>query len=455
MAIASNRYNLQMAIQTARGVYPTKPTYFYETTGAGLVPRPTITSLDINDGRLWGPAKKRVTYIETGGEPEIMAQPAGVVPLLYGMFGALTSVPGTPNAHTITPATTLASFPYFTIWEFFDDEWRVFKDCQIVGGSFSVSVDSTWCLVKPTIIGMAPMEYSAALVSQDQATEETQNYHWLDGGGYHFIGGDPANALHKALPTDLDSLKTYLSDFKTAYNLHCAVATGLHHKAADTTNVLTYTTPITDQTAADNACADIKTAFNAHVNSTTVHYFANSDNKLTSAAPTGLSACLAFVQELQGAMANSPGAYNRHLGARAGARSFTMDVNLNSEAIQGEDIVAYTVKRKQGSVTASMDLLQEDFKLINLALFGDPKPAAGTVQTSQIQRLSMLNKFVMAGTPEVSLEFNIPQFDFDPEPIFGIAADPAGGQIVVGIGGEASGTDPVITITAKNAVASY
>ena len=453
MSIASNRYNLQLAVQPARGIYPTTPTFFYECKGVGLQPKPTISRLEITDGRLWSPSLKKVTYLETGGQPDLIGQPNGLGAFIYGMLGACVSTPGTPDNHVFTPAPDLSDFPYFTIWNFFDDHWHLFRDCQVIGGEFTVGVDNPWSLIRPIIVGMAPMEYVDEPATE--ATEEEEWIHWLDGGGGHFLGGDYQHAYMPALPQALDDVKTVLAAFKTTYNLHLAVATGLHHKAADATNGLVYATPVADEAAAIAACTEIRTKYLDHLDQAGVHYFDDVVNPISHADPTDTATCITFLQELLGAV-NTPGCYNRHVGGKAGARSLTMAVDLRAQPIQGEAVVPYVIKRKRGSINVAVDLMLEDFELINLALFGDPNPAFGTQMTTKIQRLSMYNRFVAQMTPEISLAFDVPQFDFDPEPMYGVTASPAGDEVIVPVGGECSGAaGSEITVTLKNSVAGY
>ena len=454
MAIAPSRYNLQAAIQTARGIYPTVPTFHFRTAGAGLSNQPTIDKLNICDGRIWAAARKRYSYVETGGQPDLICGLDGLGLLLYGALGAKSSTPGAPDVHVFTPATSFTGFPYFTFWNFFDDEWHLFRDCQVVGLEFTVSTDAKFAICKPTIIGMAKQKSVAAPASQ--ATPETDEIHWLDAGGYHFIGGDYVNALHTTLPTDLATAKTYLAALKTAWNAHCAVATGRHHKAADAVNTLAFLTPVADLAACIAACTEIRTDFLAHLANTTVHYFADVLNVISHANPTDLPTVLSFCQELGSGLSNTPGDYNCHLGSRPGARSLTASIDMAATPIQGEDLVPYTIQRKPGGINVAMDLLQEDFELINLALYGDPNPAAETEQTTEIQTLSMYNKFIAQTVGEEhSLAVLVPQFDFDPEPLSGLGGNPEGTEIIAPIGGEASGTDPVITFTLMNSTAGY
>lgn len=453
MSIASNKYNLQCAKQSARGVYPANPTHFFEMPGSGLTNKPTIDKLNICDGLLWTSAKKRIGYIETGGTPEVIGQPSGIGLLLYGALGGKSVAgAGDPYTHTITPATTMAGFPYFTFWQYFDDQWSQFRDCQIVGIDVEASVDSKFMRLKPTIIGMSRrMKVAAPGVP---ATEETVQFNWLDAGGYHYAGGDYAHALHTALPTDLATVKTALAAFKTAYNLHMAVATGVHHKAADAVNVLAYATPCADEAACVAACTEIRLDFNAHCALTTTHYFADILNPIVHANPTDTATCITFLAEAMG-KTNSPGSYDRHLGAKAGVRAFKFSAQLAATPIQGEDLSAYIVQRKKGTILASEDILLEDFELLNLAIYGDTNPAAGTEAVDTLTTSSLYVKFLYQTTPERSVAFTVPQFDFDPEPLQSITGNPEGNEIIATIGGEASGSAPIATCTVCNETSAY
>lgn len=48
--------------------------------------------------------------------------------LLYGALGGISSTPGSPNTHVLTPAATL---PYFTLFSQFDTEYHKLVDCKI------------------------------------------------------------------------------------------------------------------------------------------------------------------------------------------------------------------------------------------------------------------------------------------------------------------------------------
>lgn len=453
MSIATNKYNVQMVRQPKRGVYPPNPTFFYECVGAGLNSAATVSELVITDGDIWSKSRQRITQLAPGGSPEIVCQPNGLGAWLYGMLGAVSSTPGTPDLHVFTPTTDLSTVPYWLIWTFFDGEWHLFKDCQIVGGQITLGVDSTWALVTPTIIGVAVPEYAEAPTVE--ATEETEDFNWLDGEGYHFIGGDPAHALHTALPTDATTATAALTAFKTAWNAHCAVATGLHHKAADAVNVLAYDTPTADAAARIAACTEIRTNLLAHFANTTAHYFADVLNVIEHANPTNDATVLTFLQELIGAP-NTPGCYDRHVGARAGARNFTLTVDRSASPIAGESVVPYAVQYKRGVISVAQDLLLDDWELVNLALFGNPNPPVGTKQTTEIQHLSLYDKFIsQAGPEEWSVAFDVKQFDLDPTPLSQITANGEGNEIFQTIGGKASGDDPLISVTLKNSVAEY
>lgn len=446
---------LYIAKQTARGVYPSEPTYFLELIDGGLSSRPTIDSLNIMDGRIFGVSKKRIGYVETGGQPTITAQPKDMGAVIAWAFGACsTSGSSDPYTHTITPATSLSGFPYVTIWQKLDDQWTVFRDCQIVALDIECSADNKFMRLRPTIVGFAKemtVDEPGSLPSQ-----ETDAVHWLDAGGYHCLNGDFDHMEHQALPTDLEELKTWLSNFKTTYNDHCAVSSGTHHKAADATNTLSYSTPLADLSACITALDEIKTDLIAHGADTTVHYFADTtDNNPTYGTLTTLQDCLDAVAELAGQV-NSPGCYNRHVGAIAGIRNVVLNFSMNATPVQGEGVTAYVAQRKPGTINMAIDLLLEDFRLINLAKFGDPAPAAGTELTTEIQNLSFATKFTASTSGnERSIKIAVPQYDLDPEPLMSLYGNPEGNEPVVTVGGEATGSAPICTVTVVNDVDGY
>jgi hypothetical protein len=452
--------NLQIAKQTARGVYPAAPAYFLELIEGGLVSSPTVDSLNIMDGRIFGASRKRIGYVETGGQPTVTAQPKGMGAVLAWMFGSDTPAGGAdPYTHTIVPAAALSGFPFFTAWQKgVNGQWSVFHDLQIIGGDIEVAVDSKFMRLKPNIVGMAKEQYCAAPGAP--ATQETDAVHWLDAGGYHCgFTGDWTNLAHIAVPTDLDTLKTALASFKTVYNAHLAVATGLHHKAADAVNTLAYATPLADLAACIVALTEIRADLISHEALTTTHYFADTTDNNPSASwiepCVTLADCLLAAQDLLGAV-NTPGCYNRHLGAVANLRNVKLSFSMNASPIQGEGVTAYTVHRKPGTIGIAVDQLQEDMRLINRAKYGKPVPVAGDEITTEIQNLGFKTKFTASVTGnERSIAISVPQFDLDPSPLMGLMGNPEGNEPIVTVGGEASGTAPICTVTVVNDVSAY
>lgn len=451
--IAIHDFNLQVAKQTARGAYPAAPTYFLEVVEGGLSSKPNIDSLNICDGRIFGASKKRIGYVETGGQPTITAQPKDMGALVAWCFGADSVAGGAdPYTHTITPATSLASFPYFTVWQNLDDQWYQFRDCQIVSLEIVCGVDNKFMFIKPTIVGFAKEKKVAAPAG---ATQETDTVHWLDAGGYHCLWGDFTNLDHSSIPTSAAELYTWLGTFKTKWNAHCAVATGRHHKAADAVNTLGYATPVAALADAYVALDEIETDLNAHMADTATHYFADVTNTFSWDTPASEATALACAATVIGAV-NSPGKYNGHVGAIAGARSVKLTFDMNATPIQGEGMTAYAVQRKPGTISIATDMLLEDFRLINLAKFGDPAAAAGTELTTEIQTLSFATKFTASTTGnERSIAISVPQFDLDPEPLMGLMGNPEGTEPIVTVGGEASGTAPIATVTVVGSVSAY
>jgi hypothetical protein len=451
--IGIHDFNLQIAKQTARGAYPSDPTYFLEVIDGGLKSAPTIDKLNIADGRIFGASKKRIGYVETGGQVTLTAQPKDMGAIVYGAFGSDSAAGGgDPYTHTITPATALSGFSiYWTVWQNLDDQWYQFRDCQIVALDMEVGVANKFMRLIPTIVGFAKEKKVAA---PTPATQETDAVHWLDAGGYHCLWGDATNLDHSSVPTSAATLYAWLATFKTAFNAHCAVATGRHHKAADATNPLTYGA-IAALGDAYTALDEIETKYAAHRVLLTTHYFADSTNTLSWSTPDSEATALACAAQVIGAV-NSPGPYNRHLGAIAGARNVKLSFDMGATPIQGEGVTAYTVQRKPGTIGIAVEMLLEDFRLINLAKFADPAAAAGTELTTEIQTLSFATKFIASTSgAERSIAISVPQFDLDPEPLMSLMGNPEGNEPVVVIGGEASGSAPIATVTVLNSVATY
>jgi hypothetical protein len=442
-----------IAKQTARGVYPAAPTYFLELIDGGLTSKPTVDSLNIMDGRIFGSSRKRIGYVETGGIPTVTAQPKSMGAVFAWGWGNSSPAGGAdPYAQTIIPPTTLSGFPFITGWQKKLGEWTVFHDLQIIGLDCEVSVDAKHMRLKPNFVGMAKEQACAA---PSPATEETDIVHWLDAGGYHVFSGDYAHIYHGALPTDLTTGIAAANALKAQYNLHCAVATGLHHKAADATNTITAADAATLEAELVTLCAEMRTDYAAHRVLTTTHYFADTTNVVAHAAPTTTATCLTFLAEFIGAV-NSPGTYNRHLGAVANVRRMLLSFNMNASPIQGEGVTAYAIQRKPGTITIAVDQLQEDTRLINFAKFGKPVPVAGDEITTEIQTLGFTTKFIANTTGlERSIKIDVPQFDLDPEPLMSLMGNTEGTEPIITIGGEATGTAPIATVTITGEVSAY
>ncbi len=455
--IATGDYNIQIAKQSARGVYPAAPTYFLEMVDGGISSKPDIKSLNISDGRIFGASKKTIGYVDTGGECTITGQPKDIGAMVA--YAGWTDTPaggGDPYTHTFVPPTSFSAFPYFSAWVNIDDQWYFFGDLQIVKlGIETTNKDDGYFRLKPTIIGFAKEEFAAAPAA---ATQETSTLHWLHGGGYHNLNGDYTNMAHIAVPTDLATLKTSLASFKTVYNAHLAVASGKHHKAADAANTLAFATPLADLAACIVALTEIRADLIAHEALTTTHYFADTTANNPSSAwiepCVTLADCLLAAQDLLGDV-NSPGCYNRHVGAQPAISSFKLDYDMNATPYQGEGVTAYCANRKPGMIGVAAEILQENFRLINLAKFGTPAPTAGTEITTTIQQLSWSSKFIQQASPERSIAFSVPTFDLDSEPFMGFKGNPEGDDPVLVVGGEATGSAPIATVTILNNVATY
>lgn len=455
---------LYLAKQTGRGIYPAAPTYMVEVLEGGLTSKPTVARLNLRDGRLFGSSKKRTTFINTGGEVTLTAQPKAMGAIMAWMFGNDTPAGGgDPYTHVSIPPTSLApgAWPYLTAWQEDLGRWSVFHDLQIVGGSIELGVDVGWARLKPTFIGMAVEQYLAVadIPSLAGAAEETDQVHWLDGSGYHCLNGDWTNMLHGAAPTTLATLKTWLHTVKDAFNAHCAVATGQHHKAADATNTLAYGDSPADLAACIVCLTELRADLILHEALTTTHYFADTtDNNPSSAwiEPCVTEAdCFIAAQDFNGT-ANSPGCFNRHLGAVANLRKVLLTYDQKAEPWQGTGSTAYTVLRKPGDILIAVDQLQEDLRLLNLAKYGTPAPTTATEVTTEIQTLGFNAKYTASTTgAERSIKISVPQFDLDPTPLLELTGNTEGNEAVITLAGEATGTAPICTVTTLSSVATY
>lgn len=456
MAINTSDFNLQFAVQKARGIYPTDPTYLAEIVSGTLQANPTLGKLNVGDSGLWTPSFKRTNRQEAGGSVTVLMQPQAAAALCYFALGDIsTAGSADPYTHTITPATSASGFPYITFWQKVGGRWMLFRDCQITSLELTAANDASegFMLATIEVVGMRRPQYVAE--PDTPATAETDAYHWLDATGYWVIDGDWDNLSHAAVPTDLATLKTWLTAFKASYNAHCAVKTGKHHKAADAVNVLAYADDPADLDACITALTEIKTDYAAHVANTTVHYFEDTTNALTYTTPCAdLPACLLAAQEIQG-WENSPGVYNSHLGATAALKSLSFSLNTNASNIQGEDVTPYAVQRKRGVISVAAELLVEDWRIVNLVQFGDIAPTDEDEFTDEIQTGSLVTKFTASTSGnERSLKISVPQFDYDPSAMQ-VDGDAEGGEKYITVGGEASGSGTLVTITVINDVDKY
>lgn len=447
-------FNLQFAVQTARGAYPTNPTYRAEIISGTLQLNPNVGKLNVGDSGLWTPSFKRTNRFETGGTITVLAQPLDAGALIYYGWGALADAGGgDPYTHTITPATSASGFPYVTFWQYVAGRWVRFNDCQVTKVEVTVANDASegFMLLTLDVVGMLRPKICAA--PGTPATAETDAYHWLDATAYWCLDGDFTNLIHTAIATDLATAITLANAMKAAYNLHCAVATGRHHQAADGTNTVS-ALDATDLASLITLLTEIKTDWTAHIANTTVHYFADTTNGISHANPTDLATCLTFLQEFRG-YENSPGDYNAHLGATAALKSLTLVLDPAASTIQGEDVTPYAVQRKRGMISVAAELLAEDLRLINLAQFGDIAPAAETQATDDIQLGSLVAKFTASTSgAERSLKISVPQFDYDPSGMQ-LDGNAEGGEAYITVGGEASGTAPIATVTVLNSATTY
>jgi hypothetical protein len=333
MAIATNDFPLQCAIQDDKATEATAPVYAFEVIDGGLGSRPQVDTLNVCDNGIWVPSHKRIGYAETGGSPVVTANPNSLGALLVGALGA-DSVTGSgdPYTHVITPATDIDEFPWFTFWQCFGDQWEAFPACAIVGLDIECSIQNKYMRVTPQIIGTKRQKTHATVTP---VASEDVLFHWLD-------------------------------------------ATGTW--------------------------------------------------KLNSAA-------------------------------EASVRSFRFSVGMNAAALQGEDVTAYTVQRKRGSINVAIEVLVEDLDTLNLIKYGSTSPSAETEILDTISQGAIEVEFTADDDPERSIKFEIDEFDYDPEPAYAVTGNPAGDEVYLTVGGEATGdptgATPICTITLLNSEDDY
>ena len=453
MTINTADYAIYVATQTARGVPAAAPTYALSVISGGLSGTPTVDELNVCEGSMWTPRYKRIGRIEAGGSPVIAAQPKDLALLLYAGMGDIETTGSVdPWSHAITPASDVTDFPFLTFWQQLGDYWERFEDCQITEFTLECSVADKFMRLTPTIVGLERPKKVAAIETPPAA--ETDVYHWLDAAGYWVIEGDIVNLYTGAVPTDLATAQTAANAIKTAYNTHCAVASGQHHKAADTTNTVTAANA-SDELSLVALVNEIKTKLTAHMAATTVHYFADTKHTITTADATDTATAIALLTELIG-KTNAPGDYNGHLGAVANVNLFRLHVAMNAATWQGEELTSYAIIRKKGVIDVAVNQLLEDMAIKSKILYGNPAAADGTKFTDQIQTGSVAVKFIAStSAPERSLKVVVPQLDYDPASVAEITGNPDGNEIEVEIAGSASGSGTLATVTVLNNVASY
>lgn len=134
---------------------------------------------------------------------------------------------------------------------------------------------------------------------------------------------------------------------------------------------------------------------------------------------------------------------------------YILEINNNLAVVPGDDIVGYELVEQLCTVTTTTKTYAADAAKYNKMVYGAASPTDGTGVSTDIQTGAFATKFTrVAGATERSCAIAIPSVrysvgdpDYDP--------DPTGAPIQSTVAGIAIGTDPKITCTVKNGVATY
>lgn len=446
--MAKNRaiFQYEMAAQAAKGSVAATPEFFLKAVGGSLSPKRTTGQTMTGDGNVFSSGFEYVDTMEAGGTLEVAAQPLSLGALVNAIFGVDTlSGMADPYTHKLTPNQSSGGTDWYTFWKRVDDYWELYPDCKVSELTISAAVDRKLMTVSAVIMGAGTPQYTSQPTS---ASTESAAFLWDQACGTWTQDGTYPSIITHANPVDLDTLKTFLEAAKTAYEAHRVdITTGnKHHKAADSANALTFSTPLADLTACEAALAQIYTKYEAHRVNTTAHYHKDSDHALTTATPTGLAACLT-------AAARFKMEYNKHAGYIGSVREFTIHAVRGYESWRGACITPYDVVEGRGDIDASFTVLldTEGMRFYKHLMYGTPEPTAGAEVSSQILSGSLYSKFTQATSPERSVAFVIPELQYTADDIGdAVAGDPAGGAGAMTINGVARGADPKCTITLLN-----
>jgi len=442
-----------MAPQSAKGVTAATPEFFLKAIGGALSPKRTTGQTLTGDGTVFSNGFEYVESMTAGGSLQVAAQPLGMGALVNAIFGTDTkSGVSDPYTHDLVPNQASGGTDWYTFWKRVDDYWELYPDCRVSELLIEASVDRKLMQLTATILGAGAVQYISAPSS---ATAESDAFKYNDACGTWCQDGTPPNIITHAKPTDLASLITFLTAYKTGYEAHRANTTNSawHHKASDAVNTLSYATPCADLAACQTALGEILTDFEAHRVNVSAHYFTDTLHDLQYTAPTGLPACLV-------AAAEAKDMYNKHAGYIGSVREFSLRVTRGFEVWNGACITPYDVVEGHGEIEASFTVLldNEGLRFYKKLMYGTPEPATSAEVVSSILSGSLYSKFTAVAAspgPERSVAVTIPTLQYTADDIGdAVAGDPAGAAGAMTINGYARGTDPKCTITVLNSRSS-
>lgn len=158
MSINRKLSRVGIAKQTAKGTPSANAQYAFGVRSGNVVSvdvaqeREAVT---LSNSRLQPHANRGA--VVPGADWASRAYPASIGLLLYAALGGISSEAGTPNTHTITPATTL---PYLTLFGDLNGEIASIADCLL--NELEISWD-----------GVDPLEASASFVGCDLGFDDS------------------------------------------------------------------------------------------------------------------------------------------------------------------------------------------------------------------------------------------------------------------------------------------
>lgn len=443
--MAKNRalFQYEMAPQSGKGIPAAAPEFFLKAIGGALSPKRTTGQTLTGDGTVFSDGFEYVAGIDAGGSLQVAGQPIAIGALVDAVFGTDTKTGGgDPYSHALVPNQASGGTTWYTFWKRVDDYWELYPDAKVTELLIEASVDKRLMQATATIMSGAATQ---CITAPSSASAETEAFIWSNATGSWGQDSTYTNFVTSPKAVDLPTAIVLANALKAAYNLHCAVATGYHHKAADATNTVG-AVDADDLAKLETLLNEMKGDVNAHRINTTVHYHTDTDHIVASADATTLATALVLANEIKED-------YNKHAGYIGSIREFSMRITRGFEAWQGDGITPYDIVEGHGDIEVSFTVLLdvEGLRFYKHLMYGTPEPATGTEVDDEILNGSFYAKFNTGATPERSISFLVPILRYKADDIGdAVAGDTSGAAGAMTITGVARGADPKCTITVLN-----